>query len=186
MTCRKLSRAITAVALSAAALMAFPAAASAEPGTGAVIEQGYLVECSGAGDGYTATVTLYENSLFGDEASVVIESADSTLLGATGDGPFLTDGTIDGVVVPLLDQNTEEPAGSATVTGGSYTVSGEPTRYREVINEGEEIVIVVGTQTRLTVEGLTVEYAGTTTALECDTAFAFDYRRIVKRIGTPW
>jgi hypothetical protein len=183
MMCRKLSRVIAVVALGAAALMAFPAAASAEPGTGAVIEQGYLVECSGAGDGYPAPVSLYENSLFGDEAAVVIESADSTLTGGTTDGPFLTDGTIDDVTVNLFNEGTA--AGSATVSGGSYIVSGEPTRFREVRNEGEEIVIVVGTQTRLTVEGLTLEYAGTTTELECETAFAFDYRRIVRRIGTP-
>ena len=185
MTSRKLSRAITVVVLSAAALMAFPAAASAEPGTGAVNEQGYLVECIGAGDDYTASVSLYQNSLFGDEAAVFIETADSTLTGDTTDGPFLTDGTIDGVVVPLMDANTEESAGSATVTGGSYVVSDESTRFREVRNEGEVIVIVVGTQTPLTVESLTLEYAGTTTALECDTAFAFDYIRIVRRIGTP-
>jgi hypothetical protein len=183
MTYRKLSQAITMVALGAAALIAIPAAASAEPGTGAVNEQGYLVECIGAGDGYTARVSLYQNSLFGDETAVFIETADSTLTGDTTDGPFLTDGTIDDITVNLFEEGAA--AGSATVSGGSYVVSDEPTRFREVRNEGEVIVIVVGTQTPLTVEGLTLDYAGTTTALECDTAFAFDYTRIVRRIGTP-
>jgi hypothetical protein len=184
MTYRKLSRAITVVALGAAALMAFPAAASAQPGTGVIYEEGYVVECSGAGDGYTASVTLYENSRFGDEASVVIETADGTLLGVTNDGPFLTDGTIDDVVVSLAPEgNPDEPVGSATVSG-SYIISGEPTRVHQVENEGEAIVISVGTNTPLTVD-LTLEYAGTTIALECDTAFAFDLQRIERRIGTP-
>ena len=183
MTYHKLSRAVTVIALGAAALTAFPAAASAQPGTGAVQEQGYVAECSGAGDGYTATVTLYENSLFGDETSVVITTGDSTLAGATPEGAFLTDGTIGDVTVNLFDEQTA--AGSATVTGGTYTLSGEPTRVHDVINEGEAIVISVGTRTPVTVEGLTLEYAGTTIALECDVAFAFDYKRIERRVGTP-
>jgi hypothetical protein len=181
MTYRKLSRAIMVVALGAAALMAFPAAATAQPGV--AHEEGYVVECSGAGDGYTASVTLYENSQFGNEATVVIETADSTLIGVTSDGPFLTDGTIDEVVLPLVDENSQEPAGSATVSG-SYIVSGEPTRVHEVINEGEAIVVAVGTNTPLTVD-LTLEYADTTIALDCGNAFAFDLMRIERRIGTP-
>jgi hypothetical protein len=184
MTYRRLSRVITVVALGAAALVAFPAAASAQPGAGVVHEEGYVVECSGAGGGVTASVTLYENSQFGDEATVVIETADSTLIGVTGDGPFLTDGTIDEVVVPLAEENNpDEPAGSATVSG-SYTVSGEPTRVHDVINEGEAIVIAVGTNTPLAVD-LTLEYADTTIALQCDSAFAFDLKTIQRRIGTP-
>jgi hypothetical protein len=184
MTYRKLSRAITVVALAAAALMAFPAAATAQPGV--IHEEGYIVQCSGAGDGYTASVSLYENSQFVDEAQVVIETADGTLIGVTNDGPFLTDGTIDDVVVQVAPEgNPEDPVGSATVSG-SYTVSGEPTRIDpEVINEAEFIHIAVGTQTPLTVD-LTLEYAGTTIPLECDTAFAFDLMTNQRRIGTPW
>jgi hypothetical protein len=181
MTYRKLSRAITVVALGAAALMAFPAPASAQPGV--THEEGYVVECSGAGDDFTASVTLYQNSQFPDEATVVIETADSTLIGVTDAGPFLTDGTIDDVVVTLVDENTQEPAGSATVSG-TYTVSGQPTRVHEVINEGEAIHISVGTNTPLTVD-LTLEYADTTIELECQNAFAFDLMTIERRIGSP-
>src|SRR5829696_2630252 len=83
MTFRKLSGAITAIALGAAALMAFPATASAQP---RVHEEGFVVECSGAGDGYTASVTLFQNSQFGNEATVVIETAEGTLLGVISDG----------------------------------------------------------------------------------------------------
>jgi len=172
MTYRKLSRAITAIALGAAALVAFPTSATAQP---RVHEEGFVVECSGAGDGYTASVTLFQNSQFGNEATVVIETAEGTLLGVISDGPFLTDGTIDEVVVPLREENSQEPAGSATVSG-SYTVSEEPTRIDpEVINEGEFIHIV----------DLTLEYAGSTIALDCDNAFAFDLMTLERRIGTP-
>jgi len=74
-------------------------------------------------------VTLYENSQFGNEATVVIETPDSTLIGVITDGPFLTDGTIDEIVVPLAPENNpEDIVGSATVSG-SYTVSGR-VRFR--------------------------------------------------------
>ena len=181
MTYRKLSRAITAIALGAAALVAFPTSATAQP---RVHEEGFVVECSGAGDGYTASVTLFQNSQFGNEATVVIETSDSTLIGLTSDGPFLSDGTIDEVIVPLVEENSQEPADLATVSG-SYTVSGEPTRIDpEVINEGEFIHIAVGTHTPLTVD-LTLEYADATIALDCDNAFAFDLMTLERRIGTP-
>jgi hypothetical protein len=129
-------------------------------------------------------VTLYENSRFGDEASVVIETSDGTLLGVTNDGPFLTEGTIDHVVESVAPEGSpEDPAGSVAVSG-SYIISGVPLQVHEVINEGEAIVISIGTNTPLSVD-LTLEYAGTAIALECDVAFAFDLKRIERRIGTP-
>ena len=180
MTYRKLSRAMMVVALGAAAMMVFPTTATAQP---RVHQEGYVVECSGAGDGYTAFVTLYENSQFGDEATVRIETADTTLLGGRSDGPFLTDGTIDEIVVALTDDATQLFAGLATVSG-SYTVSGKPTRVHDVTNEGEVIVIDVGTRTPLAVD-LTLEYAGTTIALDCGPAFAYDVNSLERRFGTP-
>ena len=84
----------------------------------------------------------------------------------------------------LVNEETQEPAGPATVSG-AYTVSGEPTRVHEVINEGEEIVISVGTNTPLSVD-LTLEYAEATIALECENAFAFDLLVVRNRIGKPW
>lgn len=183
MTYRKLSRAI-AVAVGAAALIAFPTAATAQP----VDEVGYLAECSGEGDGYTASLNLFQTSAQGGfvEASGFIETPDGSTLQVTGftDGDLIfdDDGTID-IVLALVNEETQEPAGSATVSG-TYTVSGEPTRVHEVINEGEEIVISVGTHTPLSVD-LTLEYADTTIPLECENAFAFDLMVIRNRIGTP-
>jgi hypothetical protein len=186
MTCRKLSRAITVVALGAAALIAFPASATAQP----VDEVGNLADlCSGEGDGSTATVNLFQTSAFGGfvEASGFIETPDGSTLQSTGftDGDLIfdDDGTID-VVITLVDEITQESAGSATVSG-TYTVSGRPTRVHEVINEGEVIVVVVGTQTPLSVD-LTLEYAEATIPLECENAFAFDLLVVRNRIGTPW
>ena len=183
MTYRKLSSAIAVVALGAAALIAFPASATAAK---PVDEVGNLADlCSGAGDGYTATVNLFQTSAFGGfvEASGFIETPDGSTLQVTGvtDGDLIfDDGTID-IVLTLVDEETQEPAGSATVSG-TYIVSGEPTRVHEVINEGESIVVVVGTHTPLSVD-LTLEYADTTIPLECADAFAFDLRVIRQPIG---
>jgi hypothetical protein len=182
-TYRTLWRAIAVVALGAAALISLPASAIAQP----VDEAGYLAECSGAADGYTATVNLFQTSAVGGfvEASGFIETPDGSTLQVTGftDGDLIfDDGTID-IVLTLVDEETQEPAGSAPVSG-TYTVSGSPTRVHEVINEGEQIVITVGTHTPLSVD-LTLEYADTTIALECENAFAFDLMVIRNRIGTP-
>jgi hypothetical protein len=185
MTYRKLWRAIVVVAVGAAALIAFPTSATAQP----VDEAGYLADlCSGEGDGYTATVNLFQTSAFGGfvEASGFIETPDGSTLQVTGftDGDLIfDDGTID-IVLTLVDGETQEPAGSATVSG-TYIVSGGPTRVHEVINEGEEIVVSVGTHTPLSVD-LTLEYADTTIPLECADAFAFDHRVIRQPIGTPF
>jgi hypothetical protein len=186
MTYRKLSRAIAVVALGAAALIAFPASATAAK---PVDEVGNLADlCSGAGDGYTATVNLFQSSAAGGVvvAEAFIETPDGSTLQVTGftDGDLIfdDDGTID-VVITLVDEITQESAGSATVSG-TYTVSGEPTRVHEVINEGDEIVVVVGTQTPLSVD-LTLEYAEATIPLECADAFAFDLKVLRQPIGTP-
>jgi hypothetical protein len=183
MTYRTLWRTLAVVTLGAAALISFPASATAQP----VDEVGYLAECSGEADGYTATVNLFQTSAVGGfvEASGFIETPDGSTLQVTGftDGDLIfDDGTID-IVLTLVDEETQEPAGSAPVSG-TYTVSGSPTRVHEVINEGEQIVITVGTHTPLSVD-LTLEYADTTIALECENAFAFDLMVIRNRIGTP-
>jgi hypothetical protein len=185
MTYRKLWRSIVVVAVGAAALIASPTTATAAK---PVDEVGNLADlCSGEGDGYTATVNLFQSSAAGGVvvADAFIETPDgSTLTGFTdGDLLFDDDGTID-VVITLVDEMTQESAGSATVSG-TYTVSGRPTRVHEVINEGEEIVVVVGTNTPLSVD-LTLEYADATIPLECADAFAFDLRVIRQPIGPPF
>jgi hypothetical protein len=183
MNYRKLSSAIAVVALGAAALIAIPTPATAQP----VDEAGNLAECSGEADGYTATVNLFQTSAFGGfvEASGFIETPNGSTVQVTGftDGDLIfDDGTID-IVLTLVDAETQEPAGSATVSG-TYTVSGRPTQVHEVINEGEVIVVSVGTHTPLSVD-LTLEYTEATIPLDCADAFAFDLRVIRQPIGQP-
>ena len=88
MTYRKLSGAIAVVALGAAALIAFPPLPLPSPST----RWGYLAECSGAGDGLTATVNLFQTSAQGGfvEASGFIETPDGSTLQVTG----FTDGDL--------------------------------------------------------------------------------------------
>jgi hypothetical protein len=186
MTYRKLSRGIAVAALGAAAFMALPApATAAQP----VDEVGYVAEqCSGEADGYTVVVNLFQTSFLGGLffADALIETPDGSTLVSAGftHGPvlFADDGTID-ALFDIVDETTQEPAGSATVSG-TYAVSGNPTRVHEVINEGEQIVVTVGTNSPLSVD-LTLEYADTTIALECQNAFAFDLMVLRQRIGTP-
>ena len=180
---RKLSS-IAVVAVGAAALVGVPASATAaQP----VNEVGYLADtCTGEADGYTASVDLYQTSAFGGFAYVgalISTPDDDTLLNtAVPEGDLLfDDGTID-VDLTLVNEETQEAAGTATVSG-TYTASGRPTRVHEVINEGEEIVVTVGTNTPLSVD-LTLEYDGTTIALECANAFTFDLRVLRQPIGT--
>jgi hypothetical protein len=185
MTYRKLSRAIAVAALGATALMAFPASAAAQPPFEE--EVGFVVECFGEGEDYTASVTLFQTTAMEApapaSATVIIEQSDGTVLAGETTGEVLfDDGTID-VVVDLeeLDEENGAPAGSATVSG-TYEVSGRPTRVHQAIRDEGFIVVVIGTNTPLTVD-LTLQYAGDTIALDCPEAFAFDLRVLRQPIG---
>jgi hypothetical protein len=183
MTYRRLYRGIAVAALGAAVLMALPASASAQP----VDEVGNVAECSGEADGYTAIVNLFQSSAQGGVvvAETVIVTPDGRTLLSTGltDGDLIfDDGTID-IGVTLVDEETQQSAGSATVSG-TYAVSGRPTRVHQVINEGEQIVVVVGTNTPLSVD-LTLMYADATISLECANSFAFDLMVLRQPIGSP-
>ena len=52
-----------------------------------------------------------------------------------------------------------------------------------MVNEGEQIIVSVGTRTPLSVD-LTLEYAGTAIPLDCSTAFTCDVRVLRQAIGT--
>lgn len=185
MTYRKLSRAIAVVALGAAALMAFPATASGQPPFDE--EVGFVVECFGDGEGYTATVTLFQTTAVQAptpaSATVIIETSDGIVLAGETTGDVLFDnGTID-VVVDLTELEPEQgaPAGSATVSG-TYELSGQATRVHQAFRDAGFIVVVLGTNTPLSVD-LTLDYAGDTIALDCPEAFGFDLRVLQQPIG---
>src|SRR5215212_10438164 len=72
-------RAAAAGAVAVVVAVGLPASASAAPEI--VDEQGYALECSGAADGYTASVSLYPNSiLHAPVTSVTIETSAGTEL----------------------------------------------------------------------------------------------------------
>lgn len=174
-------RAVAAGAVAVVTSVGFAGSASAAP---EVTEQeGYVLECSGEGDGYTASVSLYQNSILdAPVTSVTIETDDGTELGGEGTttGDVFSDGSID-VEFALIDLDTRTPAGSATVAG-TYTLTGSPTRVHEAIRDNGYIVVSTGTNTTLSTD-LTLAFEGNTIALTCDPAFAFDLTNRQQPIG---
>ena len=175
-------RAAAAGAVAVVVAVGLPGSASAAPEI--VEEQGYVLECSGAADGYTASVSLYQNSILdAPVTSVTIETSAGTELGGEGTvaGDVFNDGTID-VDFALIDLETRLPAGTATVAG-SYELSGSPTPVRQpAIRDDGYIIVSTGTNTALSAD-LTLQYGDTAIPLTCDTAFAFDLTTRRQPIG---
>jgi FlaG/FlaF family flagellin (archaellin) len=173
-------RAVVASAMAIVASAALPGSASAAP---EVTEQeGYALECTGEGGGYTASVSLYQNSILDAPVTSVTITTDGTELGGQGTttGDVFDDGTID-VEFALINLETRDPAGSATVTG-TYEVTGSPTRVHEAIRDNGYIVVSTGTNTALSTD-LELVFAGTTIALTCEPAFAFELTTRQQPIG---
>jgi hypothetical protein len=176
-----LRRAVAAGAVAVLASAAFPGSASAAPEV--TEQQGYALECTGEGGGYTANVSLYQNSILDAPVTSATITTDGTELsgeGTTSGDVFNNDGTIDAEFA-LRNLETQQPAGSATVTG-TYEVTGSPTPVHEAIRDNGYIVVTTGTNTALSTD-LELVYAGTTIPLTCDTAFAFDLTNRQQLIG---
>ena len=87
----------------AALSVGFAGPASAAPEV--TSQQGYAVECSGANDGYTAYVSLYQNTLLdAPVTTAMITTSDGSELGgqATSSEDVFSGGSID-VDFALLD-----------------------------------------------------------------------------------
>jgi hypothetical protein len=178
-----------AVAASAMALVvsvSFPGSASAAPEI--TEEQGYVVECTGEGGGYTASVFLYENSTVSPvEPTLHIETADGTELGgvAPATEDLFSDANIN-VEFAVGETESGTDAGSATLTG-TWSVTGNPTPVKEpAIRDQNYVVVSTGTHRALTTN-FTLEYTvggdSTTIPLTCDPAFAFDLTTRRQLIG---
>ncbi|HSA51448.1 MAG TPA: hypothetical protein VLH10_15250 [Yinghuangia sp.] len=173
----KTAKAAAIVALGAALATAAPTAAhAAGGGAGTVtVERGHALSCSGAAEGVSAYVELYENSAYGAHANVVVETPSGEYGG--GFGPETTSLFKRGSVQADVEIGPlgEEPAGDryTLVVEGTYERAGRPERVDEVIEDAGQRIVTKGRKSPLAAQ-VSVTVLGKTVPLSCDTAFAFD------------
>jgi hypothetical protein len=173
----RIRRAVAASAAAVAVSVSFPGSASAAPPE-IIEEQGYVVECTGEGGGYTANVFLFENSTVPpQEPTVLIETADGTQL--VGVGPATEDLFSD----PSINVEFAVEGGETATLTGTFSVTGSPTPVKEpAVRDENFVVLSTGSHRALTTD-LTLEYNSTTIDLTCDPAFAFDLTTRRQAIG---
>jgi hypothetical protein len=176
------ARVIAGSIIATAGLMCMTTPAQAAPQV--VAERGFVAECTGVAGGYSATVSLYQNSSVEVAPTATVETADGTVFAGEGTtaGDVFDEGTVD-VTFELSDLETQPPvpAGSASLSG-SYTLAGSPTRVHQTLRDNGYIVVITGTNILLSTN-FALEYAGTSIPLTCDPAFAFDLTTRRQPIG---
>lgn len=132
-------------------------------------QSGIIVEASGNSGSTTASVTVYENSQYGNSVQVVLGE---DLIGyAEPATAVLVDGAVD--VTVEVDGRT------ATLTG-TLAPAGRPEKTVEPTQDAGEQIVTRGTHTALAGE-LTLTYDGVTVPLHLDNAFAYDLE--VRRVA---
>lgn len=132
-------------------------------------QTGIVVEASGTSGSTTASVTVYENSQYGNSVQVVLGE---DLIGyAEPATAVLVDGAVD--VTVEVDGRT------ATLTG-TLAPAGRPEKTVEPTQDAGEQIVTRGTHTALAGE-LTLTYEGVTVPLHLDNAFAYDLE--VRRVA---
>ncbi|GAA4961008.1 hypothetical protein ACFFUA_34570 [Streptomyces heliomycini] len=172
------ARSALAGVLTAAFLVATPAAASA-PGTAGpytrTVEKGHVLACAGTEGGTRVDIELYENSAFGTHVQVSVRTAETVYVrGGETDGGLFDDGTISRRLV--VEPREETARSSQTVViSGSYAPAGPRERVHEVHDEPFGPVVTKGWRVPLSAV-VTVNALGQRVGLACDPAFAFDLR----------
>lgn len=124
-------------------------------------QAGIVLECTGDG----VLVTVYENAVYGNSATVVLGDPDAGHFGyAEQTAPFLVDGQLSVVV--------DVEGVTATVTG-SVAPNGQPTRIVEPMQDAGEQIVTRGTNTPLAAD-LVADIAADVVPLDCAPAFAYD------------
>jgi hypothetical protein len=132
-------------------------------------QTGIVVEASGASGSTAASVTVYENSQYGNSVQVVLGE---DLIGyAEPATAVLVDGAVH--VTVEVDGRT------ATLTG-TLAPTGRPEKTVEPTQDAGEQIVTRGTHTALAGE-LTLTYDGVTVPLHLDNAFAYDLE--VRRVA---
>lgn len=131
-------------------------------------QKGLVLECSG--DGVLATV--YENSRYGNSATVILGDPDEGHFGyVEQSAPFVVDEVLSLVV---------DVEGVTATVAGTVAPDGRPTKLVEPLQDNGEQIVTRGTNTPLATD-LVVTLDGESVALECAPAFAFDLE--VRRVS---
>jgi hypothetical protein len=134
---------------------------AAEVPTGVEHQSGIVLEA--AGDG--VLVTVYENSKYGNSATVVLGDPDAGHFGYVEQTePFVVDGQLNLVV---------DVEGTTVSISGSVAPNGKPAKVVEPQQDGGEQIVTRGTNTPLAAE-LMADVAGEVVVLHTAPAFAYD------------
>ncbi|MFI9152365.1 hypothetical protein [Streptomyces sp. NPDC053367] len=137
-------------------------------------EKGHYLFCTGRSGDRSIVVDLYENSLYGAVAGVVVEGPDGEYGGGATPSRLFDNGSVS-VEVPVEAHGAGGgPAGTAVIQG-TYAATGEPERVHEVTREPSWVVVARGTRQQLG-SALTITVLDTTTPLSCESSFAFDLK----------
>lgn len=151
-------------------------------------QRGFVLEGSGNGGGYSASVSLYANSAHGNVLGVSLEGPDGRLVvPAPADAEPATlfaDGSIGAEARAITrDEEGEATPAGTIVVAGSYSESGKPARPNGAVRDDGEVVVVRGTNTPLSAQ-LTVTYGDVVIPVQVTNAFAFDLTVLAQEIGS--
>lgn len=128
-------------------------------------EKGIVLEGFGEAGGLEAHVTVYENSLHGNQLQVVIGDPDDDLFGSRNRSKaFVVDGQL---------QASVGIAGHPAVLNGTVVENGKPVEIRDSLQDAGMRIVTKGSNTPLLVDA-TLTYRGRTYQLSFDPAFAYD------------
>ncbi|HEU4541536.1 MAG TPA: hypothetical protein VFR23_10470 [Jiangellaceae bacterium] len=154
-----------------------PAAADVEVADVEVThEQGVAIAGSGELDGRRVFVEIYGNSLYGSQATVVVEPRGGPELSATVE--LVTEDLLEGGVEldMALSRNTrggQTPTRDTARVTGSWKPSGLSTEIDETFVDAGYVIHTTGTNNQLAAE-VTVTVDGEQVSLQMFDAFAFD------------
>ncbi|MGC2999293.1 hypothetical protein ACPF8X_13250 [Streptomyces sp. G35A] len=155
------------------AAQAAPRASDTEPVI--TYEKGQVVECTAQLERYGSVyVSLYSNSVYGNHTQVVVGGDEPEYAGAAQPARLFQHGSIR-TVVPLSPVDGRVESAGSAVVHGRYAPVGEPTPYRDEVDDAGYHIVTTGTHQEISTR-LTVRVLGEKAPLRCDNALAYDLK----------
>lgn len=128
-------------------------------------QSGLVMEGTGELNGTPVSVTVYENSLYGNTVQVVLGDPDDDRIGyVEQQSPFVVDGRLAAEV---------RIAGDVAALHGTVEATGRPERLTEPVQDAGEQIVSRGTHTQLATD-VTLSLGGEQAAVAFAPAFAYD------------